>query len=168
VWGNLHVFADLLQRARAAPTLRGALRIWFDAPGGRGEPVPHLDLQGVRRFDAGTRPEVRRHALVQYLLLAAMVLHFLVTVQTLSLMPGIAYALVITTTTLGIGWALEERSFAHRFEQARILATALAFALLPEWFGSELTAGLRVALVGALLASLAWLPPGRQPTRPSP
>jgi sterol desaturase/sphingolipid hydroxylase (fatty acid hydroxylase superfamily) len=44
VWGNLHVFVDLLQRARAAPTLRDALRIWFDAPGGRGEPVPHLDL----------------------------------------------------------------------------------------------------------------------------
>jgi hypothetical protein len=168
VWGNLHVFVDLLQRARAAPTLRDALRIWFDAPGGRGEPVPHLDLKSVRRFDTGTRPEVRRHALVQYLLLAAMVLHFLVTVQTLSWMAGIGYALVITTTTLGIGWALEERAFAHRFEQARILATALAFALLPEWFGSELTAGLRVALVCALLASLAWLPPGRQPTRPSP
>ena len=62
----------------------------------------------------------------------------------------------------------EGRAFAHRFEQVRILATALAFALLPEWFGSELTAGLRVALVGALLASLAWLPPVRQPFRPSP
>jgi hypothetical protein len=80
----------------------------------------------------------------------------------------IGYALIITTTTLGIGWALEERPFAHRFEQARILATALAFALLPEWFGSELSGGWRVALAGAVLASLAWLPPGRQPARPSP
>jgi hypothetical protein len=78
-------------------------------------------------------------------------------------MLGIGYALVITATTLGIGWALEERPFAHRFEQVRILATALAFALLPEWFGSELPAGLRAALVGAVLASLAWLPPGRRP-----
>ena len=83
-------------------------------------------------------------------------------------MPGIAYALVITATTLGIGWALEERSLAHRFEQARILATALAFTLLPDWFGSELPDVPLIALVVTILASLAWLPPGRQPPRPSP
>ena len=168
VWGNLHAFAELLRRSKAAPTLRGALHAWFDSPGGRGNIVPHLDTTRVRRFDTETRPETRRYALVQYLLLATMVLHFLVTVQTLSWMLGIGYALVITATTLGIGWALEERPFAHRFEQVRILATALAFALLPAWFGSELPAGLRAALVGAVLASLAWLPPVRRPPQATP
>ena len=161
VWGNLHTFVGLLRRSVATRDWRSALAPWFDSPVGRGKALPHLDTSTVRRYDTGTRPAVRRHALAQYLLLAAMVLHFLIAVPALSLTQGIGYALVITAATLGIGWALEERAFARRFEQLRIAATALAVLLLPEWFGSDLPDALRVLVAGAALASLTLLPAPR-------
>jgi hypothetical protein len=164
VWGNLHTFAALLRRSIAATDWRSALAPWFDSPVGRGNALPHLDTSRVERFDTGTRPAVRRYALAQYLLLAAMVLHFLVAVPTLSLIAGVGYASVITAATLGIGWALEERPFAQRFEQWRIAATALAVLLSPEWFGSELPEALRVLSACAALASLTLLPSPRPAT----
>jgi alkylglycerol monooxygenase len=164
VWGNLHTFVGLLRRARAARDWRGALAAWFDSPVGRGNALPHLDISTVKRFDTRTRPAVRRYALAQYLLLAAMVLHFLVSVPSLPRAECLGYALVITAATLGIGWALEERSFARRFEQLRIAACSLALLLLPGWFGSAPPDALRVLLAGAAMASLLLLPAPRPAT----
>ncbi len=162
-WGNLNVWSDLLRASLAAPTPLAALRVWFDPPQGRGVALAHLDTSKVRRYDTGTRPAVRRYALAQYLLLAPMVMHFLLVIDSLDAAAGIAYALVITATAVGVGWALEERPFARRIEMLRVGAIAAALLLLPElagidWFGWEAPLWARAALAATALASLALLP----------
>jgi sterol desaturase/sphingolipid hydroxylase (fatty acid hydroxylase superfamily) len=165
VRGNFTVFADLLRRSRAAPTAAGALRTWIDTPLGRGQTLPHLDVATVRRYDPGTRRTVRRYAVVQYALLVPLVLHFLYAVRTLERPAAVAYALVITLTALGVGWALEERAFARRFEIARVAALALAMILLPDWFGWAAPVWVKSLFLVPALASLSMLP--RQALQPA-
>ena len=158
VRGNFTVFAELLRRSRAAPTAAVALRTWIDTPLGRGQTLPHLDVATVRRYDPGTRRTVRRYAVVQYALLVPLVLHFLYAVRTLERPAAVAYALVITLSALGVGWALEERAFARRFEIARVAALALAMILLPDWFGWAAPVWVKSLFLVPALASLSMLP----------
>jgi hypothetical protein len=157
-WGNLNVWSDLLRASLAAPTLTAALRVWIDPPQGRGIALPHLDTSTVRRYDTGTRPAVRRYAIAQYLLLAPMVMHFLLVIERVDAWAGIAYALLITATVVGVGWALEERPFARRVEALRVVAMAAALLLLPDWFGWTAPLWAKATLAAAALATLALLP----------
>jgi hypothetical protein len=172
VWGNINVWTDLLRASLAAPTPLAALRVWIDPPQGRGVALPHLDTSTVRRYDTGTRPAVRRYALAQYLLLAPMVMHFLLVIESVSAPAGVAYALVITAAVVGVGWALEERPFARRVELLRVGSIAAALLLLPGltgsgWFGWDAPLWARAMLAAAALASLALLPasPARSAAR---
>ena len=157
-WGNLNVWTDLLRSSLAAPTPLAALRVWIDPPQGRGAALPHLDTSTVRRYDTGTRPAVRRYAIAQYLLLAPMVMHFLLVIERADAWAGIAYALLITATVVGVGWALEERPFARRVEALRVASMAAALLLLPDWFGWTAPLWAKATLAAAALATLALLP----------
>jgi hypothetical protein len=106
---------------------------------------------------------VRRYALAQYLLLAPMVMHFLFIIDAIGTVGGVAYALMITATVIGVGWALEERPFARRVEMLRVGAIASALLVLPDltgsgWFGWDAPLWARALLAAAALASLALLP----------
>ena len=119
VWGNLNVYREIIMKSRDAGSLLGALRTWFDPPAGRGTTLPHLDPSTVRRFTTATSPQLRGYALIQYALLAVATTYFLAVAPALDIEQRVAFAAAIVISTLAIGWLLEGRRLARRFEMLR-------------------------------------------------
>jgi len=124
LWGNLNVYADLLQRMKQVASWKEALRLWIDPPAGRGVTPPPLDRAAVRRFEAPTSPAARRYAALQYALLAPLATHFIAIGPTLAWAPRLAYAIFILATIFVIGRLLEAHPEARRLEAWRLGLTA--------------------------------------------
>jgi len=132
VWGNLNVYADVIQKSLNAGSPFTAIKIWFDSPGGRGATLPHLDPKSVKKFSMDASQAVQRYAVAQYALLAAVVTYFLAVAPTLSVRDRVIWAIAITLSAMSLGWLLEGRRFARHVEIVRLLtlgAVIASFAL---------------------------------------
>ena len=164
-WGNLAGYREIWRKAQAADGWLAALRNWFDPPAGRGRHQPAFVKDSFRRFDRSTQLTTRYYAIAQYALLVLPTSHFIAIQAQLGIMPRIAYALVIFTWVVNIGWLLEERRFAPRLEMLRVLALGAGFVLAPSWFGWAPAPALKIAIAALLLMGAGWLwnRPGRAP-----
>ncbi len=156
-WGNLAGYREIWRKAHAADGWLAALRTWFDPPAGRGRHQPAFARDSFRRFDRNTQLTTRYYAIAQYALLVLPTSHFIAIQAQLGIMSRIAYALVIFSWVVSIGWLLEERRFAPRVEMLRVLALGAGFVLAPAWFGWAAAPALKIAIAALLLAGAGWL-----------
>lgn len=132
VWGNLNIYADVIQKSLNAGSPFAAIKIWFDSPGGRGATLPHLDPKSVKKFSTDTSQAVQRYAVAQYALLAVVVTYFLAIAPRLTLQDRVIWAIAITFSAMSLGWLLEGRRFARHVEIVRLFtlgAVIASFAL---------------------------------------
>jgi alkylglycerol monooxygenase len=162
VWGNLKGYRDIWRQTRTASTWRGILRIWLGPPaaaatggGGHGA-LKEFDRREIRRYDPGTRTSTMRYAVLQYILLVAPATHFIAVGPRLPMMERIGYALFLLAWVVSVGRVLEERVGARRIEALCLIATAMLFVALPQWFGW--TAPIEIkSLVAVLAGPSLWL-----------
>lgn len=129
VWGNLNVYAEVLRKSLTAASFSTALRTWVDPPSGRGVALTHLDTQTVRRYTPTASAKIKNYVLLQYALLAIVTLYFLANHDGFAMGGKVAFALAIAASAMSLGWLLEGRAFARRFETARLLVIGAAALL---------------------------------------
>ena len=158
LWGNLHVYAELLRQSRAQKGLRAKLAVWFAPPGGQpaqAEALPHFAPAAFVRYDPRPRKSVRIYALAQYAVLTCAVTHFIAIGPSLALWDRGLYGLGILLSMIGVGALLEGRPLAFWLEPLRCLALGILFALAPRWFGFAAPLPLKLAVLSfALLCAL--------------
>lgn len=162
LWGNLHYYAELWNRGRAAGSWRARLGVWLDSPGGRGQPLAHFDAAAFSRFAPGTPAALRWYAAAQYALTLPFVAWFIAAFDRLSGSAAALAALGIFATTMTLGALLENRRPGRRLEQLRVVVIGIASAALPDWFGFDPPTTLRAAVLTGALTCAAWL--SRQPS----
>ena len=156
VWGNCNVYADLLKACRQAPTWRARLNVLFGSPGG-GAPLPVLDPAHCQRFDRKPARAVQIYAVFSYALMVGYVSHFLLVAAQLSVPAKLLYGVFIISAALTIGWLLERHRWAVRAEQLRWGVVVLLLWFQPDWFGTLLPFGLKLALTVAASMALIGL-----------
>lgn len=160
LWGNLHVYFELLEKSRAEKGLRAKLAVWVAPPGGRlpaGMQPPPFSPAGFVRYDPGPRRSVQLYALAQYVVVALAVTHFIAIAPSLSLASRGLYGLGILLSMLGVGALLEGRPLARRLEQLRLAVAALLFAGAPQWFGYAAPLPLKLAVLALAGLGVLWL-----------
>jgi sterol desaturase/sphingolipid hydroxylase (fatty acid hydroxylase superfamily) len=159
VWGNLHVYADLLAQSRKAKGWRAKLGAWFTPPS---RPLPDttpqpFDPTRFHRYQPGTLAPVSRYALLQYAVLVVMISHFIAVGPGLPLDLRGIYGLTILASMTGVGALLQGYPAARRVEQLRVVALGVLFAALPSWFGAVTPVGWKIAALAFALASAGML-----------
>lgn len=160
LWGNLHIYAELLQKSRAQRGLRAKLAVWFEPPGGHRAPdekPAHFEPASFVRYDPGAHVSVQRYALVQYALVALAVSHFIAIAPSISVAARGIYGLGILLSMIAVGALLEGNAAARRIEQLRVVVIGALFASLPAWFGFAAPLLLKLAVLGLCLLCALWL-----------
>jgi alkylglycerol monooxygenase len=126
VWMNLWGFGQIARTARRAGGFAGTVSALLGPPrwsqsSNRTCPAPELSRSGRRSSDA--------YALAQFLLLLAVTVACLDQLGRASLLDVAAYGALAALTLTGVSAVLERRSWALRFEVARLVAVGVAAAM---------------------------------------
>lgn len=158
IWGNLHYYVDLWRDMGQVRGLRKKLTVWFGPPGAwTGQPLAHFEPDHFERYAPGVPPMVAGYGMLQFALLVPCVAHLIAIAPQLGWFDLSTYAAMVVLSTVSVGALLEGRPFARRVEQLRAIGFALAFALLPQWFGFEAPLPLRATVLLVMLGAAAWL-----------
>ena len=158
IWGNLHYYADLWRESVAAPGWRAKLGVWVAPPGGwTDEPVAHFDPSTFQRYSPQTPPAMRWYVMLQCALVFPLITHFLAIAKNISTAEALVYMAVITYSAIALSALLEGVRWGRWLELFRLAGVAVAFALLPDWFGFQSPVGLRAAVLVFAIGSAAWL-----------
>jgi len=145
IWGNLHVYRDLWQESRTAPTWRAKIGVWFAPPGGwRDGPVPHFDTSLFSRFAPAVPMSFQFYVLFQFVLASIATSAFM---RGDSGLPREELALIVVASLFCQGGLLQGAPWARWVEGARLAAVmALGFTMgvVAPW------------VVGASVVSLGW------------
>jgi alkylglycerol monooxygenase len=162
VWANLHQWSEMWEVARRARRPLDKLRILWKPPGWRpeelGGPVSpgEVDRAAFVKYDVPVPRGVAFYVLAHFVAVIAGAVAFLYGSGRLGLLARSAGALAVAWSLACLGGLLGRRPWAAGLEASRLLAAALAFALLP--LPGPLAAG------GVVLAtaSAAWIHRGRK------
>ena len=158
VWANLHYYVELWQRSRQAHGLRAKMDVWFGPPGGwTDQPLNHFEPLAFKRFDVPTPKPLLRYAVAHYVVLFAVLAHFLAVFPVMSAAQAGLYALWVVCGLTALCLMMQGKRLGRWLELARLLVAATSVAVQPQWFGSELAAPLQIAIAAAALASLVWV-----------
>ena len=158
LWANLQQYAVLIDQAAATKGWRQKLQVWLAPPGGwHHERVQPFDPAGFVRFEPPTPPVIKRYAVVHYVVLALMLVHFLMVQAGLDMGSRLGYAAIILAAAVTVGGMLEGARWALAAEAARLAATILAIFLWPVWFTLATPMVARVAMVIGLGYCLGWV-----------
>jgi sterol desaturase/sphingolipid hydroxylase (fatty acid hydroxylase superfamily) len=158
---NLHHFGEIVHNARAATSPGDRLRAIFAHPrwrppelGPRLEPRP-VSVESFQKFEPPVAPQLKRYALVQFIVVLAGALALLRMVSTLQPAELLAGGFYVALSLGNIGGVLEARSWAGVSEAMRLVVLGgAAVALLLVGSGP---AWLLLAIVAFALGSLGWL-----------
>ena len=166
LWANAEVYWAMTQDAWHAKRWRDKLQLWFRPPGWRPAdvaarfPKPAFDIAHPRYEPPMTRG-LTVYALVQFVLLLAMGMHFLGIAGHVGVGVALAYAAYLVVSLCILGILMEGRRGAYWFEALRTLATAVTPWLLGRWFGvDQLDARIGMALLLVFALStlvVVWL-----------
>ncbi|MDE2349147.1 MAG: sterol desaturase family protein [Gammaproteobacteria bacterium] len=167
VWGNLHVYKDLWNRAKLAPGLAGKIGAFLAPPAGWNESLPHFDAERHARYAPASSSSIKPYVAAQYALVSLAVTWFLAGTPGLTPLGGWIVALAATLSMICQGGLMQAVRWAIPAERLRLAAAGVAAVLM---------ALLRVgppaaAAAGAIAcaASLLWLAlatGSRRSTRP--
>ena len=156
IWGNFNVYRDIWQKSRAAPTLRAALRVWFEPPAGPTRKPAPLD-PNFKRHQSPAGSAERRYVLLQYALLVLPATHFIAMARQLELLDRVGYAAVIVLWVWGVSRVLDGRRHCRELESVRVVVTALVWLFANQWFGLDMAFEWRLVFATALVAPLLLL-----------
>jgi sterol desaturase/sphingolipid hydroxylase (fatty acid hydroxylase superfamily) len=161
LWGNFNVYRDIWQKMRAQASWQRKLGVWFEPPAGAGVTLQDLPPPQSQRYASSAPTPVLRYAVIQYGLLVIPATHFIASAAALSLADRTLYALLLLWAIVSVGWLLEARAHAKRFEQLRLLACATFFATQSDWFGWSSLADVKlvssIVILAAALGGTLWL-----------
>ena len=152
VWANLHVWADLVAKARRTTRLSDRLRLFLRPPGwqpqelGGFEPPPEVDRATYQKFAAPLPRGIALYALAQFVLVTLGVTALLFRQKEIGLPLLAVGAAAATSSLVAIGGLLERRPWAFTFEWARLGAIAIAIWVLT---GSAVTGSAATAVAAA-------------------
>ena len=156
--GNLQVYVALWREAAQATGWRRKLDVLLAPPGGWSDaPVAPFDAQAFKRQASHCSKSTGWYTVAQLVGGMAMLAHFLIVFRQLPISMALGYAALIVWTTLATGALLDGRAWGARLEAARLIASAVLFAALPLWFGSEPATAIKGLVVATALGSLLWL-----------
>lgn len=135
LWANLDTYAALAKDSWHATRWLDKLKVWLKHPGWRPADVAQrfpkqpFVVAELRKFDPPVSAAMRNYCGLQYLLLIAPLVHFLVVADSLPTVVAVAYAAWLTLSVYSLGRLLEEQANARVLEAGRWLLalTALAF-----------------------------------------
>lgn len=165
LWANLEVYWALAKDAWRARRWRDKLRVWFAPPGWRpadvAERFPKDGFDIARaEYDPPLSQPMRAYALLHFLLLLALGVHFLTVAPSLDGLAAVLFAVFVASGLVSLGALLEGRAWGFAIELLRLLWLACWPGLTAHWPGHTSTAmALRVpfASIAALsLPALAW------------
>jgi alkylglycerol monooxygenase len=162
IWANLEVYVAVAKTAWQTQNWRDKWRIWLMPPGW--QPDDLVRNTPAQTFDM-TRPEYNPplakaklwYCLIQFTLCLQVGTHFLLSIDSLALLPALAYAGWLLSVFFILGGLMEQRTVYRRLEQARLSLTLLIAIFSETWFstyGLDLNLKLAIALY-ALLSLLA-------------
>jgi len=162
-WANAEVYAGLVRELRAAPG-PGA---WWQVLTGRtgwhlsgAGMAPAATAFSLDRAPYDPRPSRRllAYGVVQYAVLAAAGVQFLVMQRGQSLLTLAPMAMWIAVSLSTLGMALDNRPSGMRAERARLMLTALGVAVTQSWFlVGPIPAWAVAGVVVAALLSAVWV-----------
>lgn len=155
VWGNLHVYQDLWDRAKLAPDLAGKIGAFLAPPGGWNEPLPHFAASAFVRYAPESSPSLKRYVAAQYVLVTLAVTWFLAGTPGL---PDPGRWIVALAATLGMicqAGLMQATRWARTAEALRLAATGAAAMSMALTRVGPTAAGTAGAF--ACAASLVWL-----------
>ena len=157
VWGNLHYYVDLWNAALKLKGWRAKLGIWLAPPAGWTlEPIEHFEPEKFERFTAKISLSLRGYVLLQYAILVPFIMHFLASVDKLSVVQSSLYALAIAAGTFSLGGVLEGAAWSRKLEIVRVFGLGIAFVALENWFGFVAPWSLKIIFLLTCLLSGGW------------
>ncbi len=156
IWGNLHVYADLIGESVRTQGLKDKLAVWFGPPGGGGRAGTPWSPATFARYGVETSIALRRYVIAQYAIGNLALVAFLVQLGAMGRFEALAWGVFIASSLLTQGGLLEGAAWARAAETVR-LALFAAVALAPRVMGVALVTPWRIAWVIVSAASLAVL-----------
>jgi len=158
VWANVHVWVDLVRKARRTSRLADRLRLFLSPPGwqpaelGGFEPPPEVDRATYQKFQTPVARGLAAYVFVQFVLVLAGTTALLFRQQQVGRPLLAAGAVAATVSLVAVGALLERKPWARTVEWVRLAALPLVAWLVT---GSLAAAG-PAALVS--IACALWLP----------
>lgn len=165
LWANLEVYWALTKDAWRARRWRDKLRIWFAPPGWRPADVAERFPKGgfdIARaeYDPPLSRPMRAYALLHFLLLLALGVHFLSVAPSLDGPAAGLFAVFVAFGLVSLGALLEGRTWGLAIELSRLLWLAFWPGLTAHWPGQWSTAmalrGPFASIAALSLPALAW------------
>lgn len=165
LWANLEVYWALTKDAWRARRWRDKLRIWFAPPGWRPADVAERFPKGgfdIARaeYDPPLSRPMRAYALLHFLLLLALGVHFLSVAPSLDGSSACLFAVFVAVGLVSLGALQEGRTWGLAIELSRLLWLAFWPGLTAHWPGQWSTAmalrGPFASIAALSLPALAW------------
>lgn len=165
LWANLEVYWALTKDAWRARRWRDKLRIWFAPPGWRPADVAERFPKGgfdIARaeYDPPLSRPMRAYALLHFLLLLALGVHFLSVAPSLDGPAAGLFAVFVAIGLVSLGALQEGRTWGLAIELSRLLWLAFWPGLTAHWPGQWSTAmalrGPFASIAALSLPALAW------------
>ena len=162
LWANAEVYWALWQDSRRAKRWPDKLRIWFKPPGWRPAdvaerfPKPDFDIHRTE-FNPKLGGLLGLHALLVFVALTVLGVHFLTVAGSLPTTEAIGYALLLLTSLMLLGAVMEGRGSASWLQSLWLLTVAVVAVVAGLWFGD-----LRLSIearIGVIVATLLLLVP---------
>jgi hypothetical protein len=160
LWANIDTYAALARDSWHAARWPDKLKVWLKHPGWRPADVAQkfpkapFAIAELRKFDPPVAAAIRHYCGLQYLLLIAPLVHFLLVADSLPLMASMAYAAWLTLSVYSLGRLLEDQPHARALEAGRWL---LALTLLSLGFPEVASLVRGIALAVGVLSLLALI-----------
>lgn len=161
LWANFEVYAAIAKTVWRTQNWRDKCRICFMPPGWQPDDI--LPSTVTQKFDLA-RPEYDPplskaklcYCLIQFTLCSQIGTHFLLSVDSLALLPALAYAGWLASVFCILGGLMEQRPIYLRLEYARLSLSLLIPLFSDSWF-SALRLDLNLKLAILLYCSLSLL-----------
>jgi sterol desaturase/sphingolipid hydroxylase (fatty acid hydroxylase superfamily) len=157
VWANLHVWVDLLRKARRTARLADRVRLFLSPPGwqpadlGGFEPPPEVDRATYQKFLTPLPRGLASYVFAQFLLALLGATWLLFRQEAMGLPLRVACATMAVLGLVAVGGLMERRPWAFSLEWVRLPALPLLVGLAT----GSLVAAVPAALVA--LVSVLWL-----------
>jgi sterol desaturase/sphingolipid hydroxylase (fatty acid hydroxylase superfamily) len=157
VWANLHVWVDLVRKARRTGRLADRVRLFLSPPGwqpaemGGFEPPPEVDRATYQKFRPPLPRGLALYAFAQFVLVLLGTTGLLFRQQEMALPLRALGAAIAVVGLVAVGGLLERKAWVIALEWLRWAALPAA-----AWLASG-SLGVTAVLVGAAALSLVWL-----------
>lgn len=157
LWANLQVYSQLWHDSYHTARWKDKWRVWFGRTGWRPQdvaarfPLQKQPLADFIKYDPALGARVSRYCFVQHVLMLAMTVYLLLTLDSLTSLGKTVIMVSVFVSCMQIGWVLQRSKAALAMEGPRLLAIPLL------WLASGLPGAVVIVLLVAHAISLVWL-----------